>query len=110
MARVLVLGGSVAGLAAVRLAKRGHEATVIERDRLKGLRCGRTDEGVLQVLGADLADGTHVDADVMLDCLGHGSPVPAWLAEHDATYCTGYVQVTDPSEVEALLAAANPVS
>lgn len=49
------------------------------------LRCTRTDDGELHVMGIRLADGTRVDADLVLDCGGRRSPIPRWLAEHDVT-------------------------
>ncbi len=35
----------------------------------------------LRVIGIVLADGTRIDADLVLDCAGRRSPVSKWLAE-----------------------------
>ncbi|HVE93354.1 MAG TPA: hypothetical protein VNB24_00435, partial [Acidimicrobiales bacterium] len=69
------------------------------------LRCTRTDDGELHVMGIRLADGTRVDADVVLDCGGRRSPMTRWLAEHnvalpeivqdcESTYYTRYYRRT----------------
>jgi 2-polyprenyl-6-methoxyphenol hydroxylase-like FAD-dependent oxidoreductase len=63
-----------------RIAEAEPGVTIVVPAIVRGLL---TDEGSapLRVTGIVLADGTEIDADLVLDCAGRRSPVAKWLAE-----------------------------
>ena len=88
-----------------------------------GLLYDPTASGVPRVVGVRLDDGTTLDADVVLDCGGRRTPVPAWLeADHGirvpfdeqdckVTYYTRYYRQAPDSPMSQLwlIGAAVPL-
>ncbi len=77
-------------LAIRRTAEAEPGLTILAPNAVNGLVTSQVD-GTIRVTGIRLADGTQLDADLVVDCGGRRTPVPKWLGE---------LGVEVPSEVQ----------